>query len=363
MIRRSIQKYYFEQGALPDFATEIDFPQSSNLLAGHVTIVMAAYLRAEVMKVAIESVIGQTFSSWKLIVIGDATYNDTKLVIDSMNDTRIKYLNLPKRFGDQSLLNSIGARMCETEYLAFLNQDDIWFPNHLEDAISVLTQSTHNLVLAPFLRVQDMKVREGEPIFDSGFVPSKSEYSPARDWDFPASTWVLRTSLSRLVGDWKSAQEVRYSASQEYLFRCWSAGAKIFHLPEKPSVVMVPSIHIKNSYSSNQPTAHSEILKRIQAGEGLAPASAARKCNSLFPSKVLAISYGWLNTKKAPFVSRALRVGKYLLFHLTASFAARLGFAPWEYAVGILGVKKGFHKQLLDEVRGLSSIPESRNTV
>lgn len=353
-MRRSFRKFYFEQSSLPDFATEIDFPQQPQLLEGRVTIVMAAYLRAQVMRVAIESVIGQTFSRWKLIVIGDSTYRDTKRVIDSMNDTRIEYLNLPRRFGDQSLLNSIGARMSETEYLAFLNQDDIWLPKHLESAITVLNQSTHDFVLAPYLRAQNIKSGESAPLFDNGFLPGKSQYSPARDWDYPASTWVLRTSITKRVGDWKSAREVRYSASQEYLFRCWASGARIFHLRDKPSVVMIPSIHIKNSYFSNQTVVHREILRRIQDGEDLAPASKASGSNSVLPSKVLLISRAWLNSKKGRLVSLVSTVGRYLLFHSTVSFAARLGFAPWEYAVGILGVKKGFHKRRLDEVRGLS---------
>jgi glycosyltransferase involved in cell wall biosynthesis len=357
-MRRSFRKFYFEQASLPDFVSEINFPQQPNLLGGHVTIVMAAYLRAEVMRVAIESVIGQTFSRWKLIVIGDSTYLETKRVIDSMNDTRIEYFNLPRRFGDQSLLNSIGARMSDTEYLAFLNQDDIWLPKHLENAIAVLGQSTHDFVLAPYLRAQDIKVGEIAPLFDNGFLPGKDQYSPARDWDYPASTWVLRTSLTKRVGDWKSGREVRYSASQEYLFRCWASGARIFHLREKPSVVMIPSIHIKNSYISNQSIVHRVILRRIQDGEGLAPASKARGSNSVLPSKVLLISRAWLSSKRGRLVSLASKIGQYFLFHSTVSFAARLGFAPWEYAVGILGIKKGFHKRRLDEVRGLSSIQD-----
>lgn len=354
-MRRSFRKFYFEQAFLPEFGAEIDFPQQPKLLEGSVTIVMAAYLRAEVMRVAIESVIGQTFSRWRLIVIGDSTCRETKRVIDLMNDTRIEYLNLPRRFGDQSLLNSIGARMSETEYLAFLNQDDIWLPKHLENAISLLAQSTHDFVLASYIRAQPIRTGESAPLFDNGFLPGKSQYSPARDWDYPASTWVLRTSITKRVGDWKSAREVRYSASQEFLFRCWASGTRIFHLREKPSVVMIPSIHIQNSYVSNQATVHREVLRRIQDGEDLAPASKARGSNSVLPSKVLLISRSWLSPTRGRLLSLAFTVGRYILFHSTVSLAARLGFAPWEYAVGILGVKKGFHKRRLDEARGLSS--------
>ena len=106
-----------------------------------VTIVVSTYNRPAVLKCAIESVLLQTFQNWQLYIVGDACGEKTAEMISAFNDPRIQYCNLPTRCGEQSGPNSAGIAAANTRYVALLNQDDIWLPNHLEVALAQLRKT------------------------------------------------------------------------------------------------------------------------------------------------------------------------------------------------------------------------------
>jgi glycosyltransferase involved in cell wall biosynthesis len=355
IIRRSFVKIHHKvdhRNWIPD-DLELTSVVSGELKKGSVTIVMAAYMRSNVMKIAIESVLSQTFTEWNLIIVGDATDSNSKVVADSFCDERIRFINLSRNFGDQSMPNSIGAQLCATEYLAFLSQDDIWYPDHLSQAISFLAKTKSDFYLASFLRIKPSKNNEGSFAADNRYVTGNVMYSPVHDWEFVASTWVLRSDLARKIGDWRSAREVRYAASQEYLFRCWASGARILIAPHAPSVLIVPSIHVENSYSSNSSMVHRNLLNRILGGVPFSKPYSIENCNSSLPSKIRAIHLGWQAAGRGSFLTRQWVKSVFFAFHTTVHLVSHLGISPWEYAAALLGVKKGFHKNLLDEQRGL----------
>lgn len=106
-----------------------------------VTIVISTYNRPDVLRVAIKSIILQTFSNWKILVIGDHCNQETEKTVASFNESRIQYINLPHRMGTQSGPNSIGIELSMTEYTAFMNHDDVWLQDHLENAIETLEKT------------------------------------------------------------------------------------------------------------------------------------------------------------------------------------------------------------------------------
>src|SRR5271166_2413327 len=78
------------------------------------------------------SVILQTFTDWELLVMGDGCTDDSAEVVARFTDPRIRFVNLPERVGDQSGPNNEGARIARGRYIAYLNHDDLWFPDHIE---------------------------------------------------------------------------------------------------------------------------------------------------------------------------------------------------------------------------------------
>ncbi len=102
-----------------------------------VTVVIATYNRAETLRYAIESVLWQTYKNFELWVIGDCCTDHTEAVVRSFShDPRVNWYNLPQNSGYQSKPNNEGIRRGKGSHIAYLNHDDIWLPNHLQDTVS-----------------------------------------------------------------------------------------------------------------------------------------------------------------------------------------------------------------------------------
>ena len=113
-----------------------------------ISIISATYNRSNVLIHTIESVRRSTFADGELVVIGDACTDDTTEVVAGFNAPRIRLTNLEHNFGEQSGPNIPGAEMARARYLAFLNHDDLFFPEHLERSLAHLETTQADLVFA-----------------------------------------------------------------------------------------------------------------------------------------------------------------------------------------------------------------------
>lgn len=94
------------------------------------TIVIPAYNRAKELPETIKSVQNQTFTNWELIVVDDGSTDNTKTVVEGMNDIRVKYFW--QKNAERSAARNTGARLAQGTYICFLDSDDKFLPNHLE---------------------------------------------------------------------------------------------------------------------------------------------------------------------------------------------------------------------------------------
>jgi glycosyltransferase involved in cell wall biosynthesis len=120
--------------------------------APEVSVIMAAYNRSNVLRYAIESVRRQTRADWELLVVDDAGTDDTADVVAAFQDARISFTSLPGNVGEQSGPNNEGLRRARGRYIAFLNQDDLWLPHHLDTLIGEIEASGADLVFPLALR-------------------------------------------------------------------------------------------------------------------------------------------------------------------------------------------------------------------
>jgi glycosyltransferase involved in cell wall biosynthesis len=97
-----------------------------------VTVVTATYNWPSVLRLAIQTVLQQTFRDFEYIIVGDCCTDETEEVVRSFDDPRIIWRNLPVNSGNQAFPNQIGMEMARGEVVAYLNHDDLWFPDHLE---------------------------------------------------------------------------------------------------------------------------------------------------------------------------------------------------------------------------------------
>ncbi|NJR57769.1 MAG: glycosyltransferase [Cyanobacteria bacterium CRU_2_1] len=94
-----------------------------------VSIIMPTFNRAYVIADGIQSVLDQTYEYWELFVCDDGSTDNTKGVIEQFQDPRIHYFQLPKANG--AVARNHGLRHASGKYIAYLDSDNIWHPQHL----------------------------------------------------------------------------------------------------------------------------------------------------------------------------------------------------------------------------------------
>jgi glycosyltransferase involved in cell wall biosynthesis len=104
-----------------------------------VTVVVPTYNRLSLVQQAIDSVLGQTYGNWELIIVDDGSGDGTVKIIRSIPDSRILVLELP-HCGNIAVLRNAGVKAGSGAWLAFLDSDDIWVPNKLELQLSMLQE-------------------------------------------------------------------------------------------------------------------------------------------------------------------------------------------------------------------------------
>jgi glycosyltransferase involved in cell wall biosynthesis len=103
-----------------------------------VTFVTPTYRRdAAVLRRTIHSVLAQTMPSWRLLLISDGKEEKTPLeLVRSTADLRIEYMVCtPKGEGERASGNNVrqfGLERVESRYVAFLDDDNIIFPDYVE---------------------------------------------------------------------------------------------------------------------------------------------------------------------------------------------------------------------------------------
>jgi glycosyltransferase involved in cell wall biosynthesis len=222
-----------------------------------VTVVMATYNRSNVLKWAVQSVRWQTYENWELWVIGDACTDDTETVVTGFEDTRIHFHNLPENVGEQSGPNNEGVQRASGELIAFLNHDDIWFPDHLERCFSTLTNTGADMVFALADRIYGDGTRHVDGnCFDGKFSP--------RDRIFVGcSSWVVRRETVDSVGPWRSYLDLYTVPSQDWLFRAWKAGKDI-RLSPWLTIIALGTYTRPGSYANRDEAEQKEIVERIR---------------------------------------------------------------------------------------------------
>lgn len=100
-----------------------------------VSVIIPTYNRASLLPRALESVFNQTFRDFELIVVDDGSTDATPDVLKRFNG-KIKYIRQENQ-GTAAARNR-GIQESQGEYIAFLDSDDYWVPEKLEEQVKVL---------------------------------------------------------------------------------------------------------------------------------------------------------------------------------------------------------------------------------
>ena len=101
-----------------------------------VSVIIPTYNRRDLVQRALQSVFAQTYRDFEIVVIDDGSTDDTRAVVEGRE--RVRYL-FQENAGPASARN-LGIRKALGEMIAFLDSDDVWWPDFLETQLDVLNR-------------------------------------------------------------------------------------------------------------------------------------------------------------------------------------------------------------------------------
>jgi len=101
-----------------------------------VSVIIPCYNGEKFIAEAVESVLNQTYQNWELIIVNDGSTDSSEKIIKEFckKDKRVRYIKNNENKGIPATRN-IGIKESNGEYIALLDQDDLWLPAKLEKQV------------------------------------------------------------------------------------------------------------------------------------------------------------------------------------------------------------------------------------
>jgi len=97
---------------------------------------MPVYNGEKTIKETVESVLNQTIKDLELIIINDGSQDSTLKIVSLIQDSRIKVFSYPN--AGSSASRNRGISRASGEYISFIDADDLWTPDKLEEQLKAL---------------------------------------------------------------------------------------------------------------------------------------------------------------------------------------------------------------------------------
>jgi glycosyltransferase involved in cell wall biosynthesis len=195
------------------------------------SVVIPVYNRADVLGGAITSVLAQTEQDFEIIVVDDGSRDDPSHVVESFGDPRIRFHRQINRGGGAA--RNAGIDLARGRFIAFLDSDDAYLPEHLQTMRRLLQGTTRTVGYARMVVDRGAgrtvlkpprAIRPGEHmatylLCDRGFVPT--------------ITVVMETETARRV---RYHENLRAAEDTDFAIRLFLDGSH-FVMAEAPGAV------------------------------------------------------------------------------------------------------------------------------
>src|SRR5512145_295142 len=97
---------------------------------------MPAYNAEVYIRQSIDSVLAQTYPNWELVIVDDGSTDRTGEIASEYGDPRIRVFR--QENGGEAAARNTALKNIQGEFLAFLDADDLYLPDHLEVSVEYL---------------------------------------------------------------------------------------------------------------------------------------------------------------------------------------------------------------------------------
>lgn len=176
------------------------------------------YNRAQLLKErAIKSVLNQTYENFELIIVSDGSTDNTKEVVESIDDPRIRFYEIERKEPHHNydsekqwyLSGTHAANFAleqineKSEWIAKLDDDDIWTEDHLEKLLYFAQEGNYEFVSSQYLYQKngDLQTFKGIYMLSPYFYPKRKSINIDSPKLGGHSTWFYRSYLKNMKYD------------------------------------------------------------------------------------------------------------------------------------------------------------------
>ncbi|CAD5942496.1 glycosyltransferase [Planktothrix agardhii] len=139
-----------------------------------VSIIIPTKDRPQMLKIAVQSVLDQTYKNIEIIVVNDGGVDVQELLNRLNYRGNIFYLkhDYPK---ERSATRNAGIRIAKGKYIGYLDDDDLYYPNHIQTLVEFLENSEHKVAYTDATKV-DQEKQDGKYVTVNRSVPYSYDF-------------------------------------------------------------------------------------------------------------------------------------------------------------------------------------------
>ena len=175
-----------------------------------VSIILPNYNSSKTIKKTVNSIVNQSYKNWELIIVDDNSDKLTKNILSKYkNKKKIKIYFLHKNKG-AAYCRNLAIKKSKSDYLAFIDSDDLWRTNKLKIQINFMKKNNHFFTYTYY-----KTFKLSNPIKKNIIVPDKFNFkSFIRNTSIATSTMIVKRSI---------ANNIKFSNTkicEDYFYKC-----------------------------------------------------------------------------------------------------------------------------------------------
>ncbi len=147
-----------------------------------VSIITPCYNSSKFLQQTIDSVLNQTFTDWEWLITDDKSSDNSVEIIRKVNDERIK-LTVAEKNGGAGHARNLSLEKASGRFITFLDADDFWEPNFLEEMVSFMKKENAELAYSNYSRC------------DENLIPKIDDFKADKNVSFNNLLKTCRLSL------------------------------------------------------------------------------------------------------------------------------------------------------------------------
>lgn len=183
-----------------------------------ISIIVTTYNRELYLEKCLKSILSQTFTDFSVIVVSDGYFKNTELLIESLNDNRVKLIS-NIHTGLPSVSRNIGLKNVNTRYVCFCDDDDIWHENKLALQLEFIEKSNSDIIFTDVSLINSIDIEI--PIYHSflskkynSFLINRRKGLFFKNFICLSST-LFRADVAKIIN---FNESLEYRGTEDYLF-------------------------------------------------------------------------------------------------------------------------------------------------